>query len=106
MDIDTLKMLIIEEIKKNQQLNGIEDIEIDSETKPLKGLASFDSLTALEVLTSLEVRIEDEYEIECELDVSVFFTDEGKSALRKKVIIHNSLTVHEIAENILKTISK
>lgn len=103
MDIETLKKMIIEEIKKNQKTNGVDDVEICNVTKPIGGLASFDSLTALEVLVSLETTIEDEYEIKCELDVSVFFTDQGKGALRNKGIIHNSLTIDQIADNILKT---
>ncbi len=106
MDKESLKQIIIDEIKSNQKTNGIEDTKIDSDTKPIGGLASFDSLTALEVLASLEIIIEDKYEIECELDVSVYFTDKGKGALQKKEILHNSLSIDEIAENILKTLSK
>lgn len=104
MDKDKLTEKFIEEIIKNQKLNGVTETEVDKTTKPIGGLASFDSLTAIEVLMSLEVLIEENLEIDCELDVSLFFTDKGRSALGKKVITHESLTVEEIIDNICKTI--
>ncbi len=106
MDKDKLTEKFIEEIIKNQKLNGATEAEIDKTTKPIGGLASFDSLTAIEVLMSLEVLIEEDLEIDCALDVSLFFTDKGRSALGKKVITHESLTIEEIIDNICKTIEK
>ncbi len=106
MDKDKLTEKFIEEIIKNQKLNGVAGTPIDKSTKPIGGLASFDSLTAIEVLMSLEVLIEDDLKIDCELDVSLFFTDKGRSALIKKGITHESLTIEEIIDNICKTIEK
>ena len=103
---EKLTKIFIEEIIKNQKLNGVTEPKIDKTTKPIGGLASFDSLTAIEVLISLEVIIEDDLDIECELDVSLFFTDQGRKALGKKVLTHKSLTIDEIINNICKIIKK
>lgn len=104
MDKEKITERFIEEIIKNQKLNGEIESDIDRTTKPIGELASFDSLTAIEVLMSLEVFIEEDLDIDCELDVSLFFTDKGRSALGKKAITHESLTVEEIVDNICKTI--
>lgn len=106
MDKENLTTKLIEEIVKNQKLNGEIEPQITPMTRPIGELASFDSLTAIEVLISLEVIIEEDLEIEYELDVSLFFTDQGRKALGKKVLTHESLTIDEIADNIYKIIKQ
>jgi len=106
MNKKALIQKFIDEIKKNQTFNGVPVTEIDEATKPIGDLLSFDSLTAIEVLTSLEVHIEGELDIDCDLDVSLFFTDKGRSALGKEVLTHESLTINEIVDNIIKTVKK
>ena len=104
MDIETIIEMFMDEIIKNQKLNGIHDCQLKHNTKPIGDLASFDSLTAAEVLTDMEQILEEEYGIECELDVSLFYTDKGRKVMTKK-ISHQSQTIEEIANNMYRQIS-
>ena len=104
MDKETIIERLIDEIVRNQKLNGIHDCRLEYNTKPIGDLAMFDSLTSAEVLTEMEQILEDEYGIKCELDVSLFYTDKGRQAMTKK-ISHRSQTIEEIADNIYHQIS-
>lgn len=104
MDKETIIKRLIDEIMKNQKLNGIHDCRLENNTKPIGDLSTFDSLTSAEVLTEMEQILEDEYGIECELDVSLFYTDKGRKAMTKK-ISHRSQTIEEVASNIYRQIS-
>ncbi len=99
MDKKQILKLLLKAVEQNQKLNGISDVRLEANTRPIGELERFDSLTALEVLTALEIELENEYELEFEFENDVFYTKMGKSAMTKDMT-HNSLTIEEIADNI------
>ena len=103
MELDNVQEMLIEGIVENQQFNGIDHPGIDSETFPIGDLENFDSLTAAEVITQLEVKLESMLDKPLSLDVSVFYTDKGKKAL-KKSLTHRSLSINDIANIIFDKI--
>lgn len=97
--------LLVEGINNIQEVTGVKPPNVTGATIPIGGLPCFDSLNAVEVLTSVEAKIEAKIGREVEIDVSVFFTDQGRSKLTKGMT-YRSQTVSEIAKNICKHIRK
>lgn len=106
MEKDELLTQLIKLIKENQELNGTTPPSVSKDTKPFDELVSFDSMTAIEVTVSLEHFIRKSTGINHEIDVSIFYTSDGKKALTKKGLTFESLTLDEIVDNLLNNIKK
>lgn len=103
MTKDEIELLLIKEIMYNQELNGIESVEVTQATCPQKDLESFDSLNALEVIISIETKIIGTGK-HCDLDASLFYTNKGMKEL-VKIGTRNCLSVAEISLNIFHAIT-
>jgi acyl carrier protein len=85
---DEVRAMLTEVLAEIQDLGGEEIPEIGDETCPMKDLADFDSLTAVEAVTQLSERLSEE------LDPTLFWKKDG-----------TPLTVEGIVERICKTIN-
>jgi acyl carrier protein len=84
---DEVRAVLVEVLIEIQDLGGEEVPEIDDETCPMKDLADFDSLGAVEVVTQLSERLSEE------LDPTLFWRKDG-----------TPLKVEEIVDRICRTI--
>ena len=80
--------MLTEVLVEIQDLGGEEVYEIGDETCPMKDLADFDSLSAVEAVTQLSERLSEE------LDPTLFWKKDG-----------TPLTVEEIVERICQTVN-
>lgn len=85
---DEVRAVLTEVLVEIQDLGGEEVPEIDDETCPMKDLADFDSLSALEAVTELSERLSEE------LDPTLFWKKDG-----------TPLKVEEIVDRICRTIN-
>jgi acyl carrier protein len=84
---DEVRAVLAEVLVEIQDLGGEEVPEIDDETCPMKDLADFDSLGAVEAVTQLSERLSEE------LDPTLFWQEDG-----------TPLKVEEIVDRICRTI--
>jgi acyl carrier protein len=84
---DEVTAVLAEVLVEIQDLGGEEVPEIDVETCPMKDLADFDSLGAVEAVTQLSERLSEE------LDPTLFWQEDG-----------TPLKVEEIVDRICRTI--
>ena len=101
---DVLRELITA-IGDNQKMNGITDSAIVASTRPMTDLDNFDSMTAIEVLADFEQTLEEKYSMECDLDVIMFYNEQGEKGMSKKMT-HHTLTIDQITENIYNKLIK
>lgn len=87
MTRDEVRAILTKVLVEIQELGGEEVPEIDDEVCPMKDLADFDSLSAVETVTQLSERLTEE------LDPTLFWRKDG-----------TLLTVEEIVDRICQTI--
>ena len=90
---DIVKTNLINAINMIQKLSGRKIAIIDDETRPIGDLEDFDSINAAEVAAEISIALGKQ------IDVSVFFTSEGRSKL-KSTGTTTSLKISKIVENI------